>query len=216
VCGDGDLDERARYLWIASHVLPLEAEVRGWLRKHVHTLSDTDADDLLQESYARLWGMDLSKIDSARGYLYTVVRNLLAERARRARIVPMERLGEIEALRIPSEEPGPEGRVSARQELERLQRILEALPERARQAYRAEARRAPAGCAGAGHGPRLHDPCRNPPGLVAGLLRQRSRVECHSQHRVLHHPLDPRHLNREFHQPDGGCPRRGSALRPDL
>jgi len=50
--------------------------------------------------------------------------------------VPMERLGEIEALRIPSEEPGPERQVTARQELERLERIVESLPEQCRQAFR--------------------------------------------------------------------------------
>ena len=129
------MDDRARHVWIATHILPLEGEVRGWLRRHVHSLGAADADDLIQESYARLWAADFVKIDSARAYLYTVVRNLLAEHARRAVIVPMERLGEIEALRIPSDEPGPERRVSARQELERLERILDGLPERARRAF---------------------------------------------------------------------------------
>jgi RNA polymerase sigma factor (sigma-70 family) len=129
------LDNRARHLWIATHILPLEGEVRGWLRRHVHSLRDTDADDLIQEAYARLWLIDFSKIENGRGYLYTIVRNLLIEHARHARIVPMERLGEIEALRIPSEEPGPERRVTARQELERLERIVETLPEQCRRAF---------------------------------------------------------------------------------
>ena len=129
------MDERGRHLWIATHILPLEQEVRGWLRRHVHSLRGGDADDLVQEAYARLWASNLFQIDNARGYFYTVIRNLLAEHARRARIVPMERLGEIDALRIPSEEPGPERRVSARQELERLARIVAGLPERARRAF---------------------------------------------------------------------------------
>jgi RNA polymerase sigma factor (sigma-70 family) len=129
------LEELARHLWIATHILPLEGEVRGWLRRHVHTLGSADADDLIQEAYARLWQVDFSQIDNPRAYLYTTVRNLLVEHARRARIVPMERLGEIEALRIPSDEPGPERRVGARQELERLARIVEALPEQCRRAF---------------------------------------------------------------------------------
>lgn len=129
------MDDRAKHLWIATHILPLEGEVRGWLRRYVHTLKTEDADDLLQEAYARIWLIDLSKIENARAYLYAIVRNLLGEHARRARIVPMERLGEIDALRIHSDEPGPERRVSARQELERLERIIETLPERARMAF---------------------------------------------------------------------------------
>jgi len=47
----------------------------------------------------------------------------------------MERLGEIDALLIPSEEPGPDRRVSARQELEKLERIVAELPEQCRRAF---------------------------------------------------------------------------------
>ena len=110
--------------------------MRGWLRRHVHSLTSADADDLIQESYARLWAADLSGVGQGRSYFYATIRNLLLEHARRARIVPMERLGEIEALRIPSEEPGPERLVTARQELERLVAIVEALPEQCQRAFR--------------------------------------------------------------------------------
>ena len=129
------MNDRARHQWVATYILPHEGEVRGWLRRHAHTLSGADADDLIQEAYARLWLIDFSQIDSGRAYLYTTVRNLLLEHARRARIVPMERMGEIDALRIPSEEPGPERRVGARQELDRLERIVAALPEQCRRAF---------------------------------------------------------------------------------
>lgn len=130
------MNDRTRYLWIATHILPLEGEVRGWLRKQVRSLASQDADDLMQEAFARLWSADLGRIANGRSYLYAAVRNLLLEHARRARIVPMERLGEIEALRIPSDEPGPERRVSARQDLERLERIVQALPDKCQRAFR--------------------------------------------------------------------------------
>lgn len=110
--------------------------MRGWLRRHVHTLGSSDADDLIQEAYARLWLGDFARIENPRSYFYTTVRNLMLEHARRARIVPMERLGEIEALRIPSEEPGPERQVTAREELERLLVIVEGLPEQCQRAFR--------------------------------------------------------------------------------
>ena len=38
-------------------------------------------------------------------------------------------------LRIPSEEPGPDRRVSARQELERLERMVAGLPAQCRRAF---------------------------------------------------------------------------------
>lgn len=129
------LDDHARDQWMATHILPHEGEVRGWLRRHVHGLTYSDIDDLVQDAYARLWTADFRRIASGRSYLFTVVRNLLLERARRARIVPMERIGEIETLRIPSEEPGPDRRVSARQELDRLERIVARLPKQIRRAF---------------------------------------------------------------------------------
>jgi RNA polymerase sigma factor (sigma-70 family) len=119
------LQDRARHQWVATHVLPHEGEVRAWLRRHVHSLSPSDIDDLIQDAYARLWSVEFSHITNARGYLFAIIRNLLLENARRARIVPMERLGEIEMLRIPSEEPGPDRRVSARQELEQCRRAFQ-------------------------------------------------------------------------------------------
>jgi RNA polymerase sigma-70 factor (ECF subfamily) len=128
-------DDRVRHQWVATHILPHEGEVRAWLRRHVHSLSPQDADDLIQDAYARLWSVDFAHITNARGYLFAIIRNLLLENARRARIVPMERLGEIEMLRIPSEEPGPDRRVSARQELERLERMVAGLPEQCRRAF---------------------------------------------------------------------------------
>ena len=129
------MDEQSKYQWVAAQILPHEAEVRGWLRRHVRSLSGADVDDLLQESYVRLWGADFNHIANGRSYFFTVVRNLLLEQARRARIVPMVRMSEIEALRLVSEEPEPERRVAARQELQRLREIIAELPKQCRCAF---------------------------------------------------------------------------------
>jgi RNA polymerase sigma-70 factor (ECF subfamily) len=129
------LDDQARSRWVATHILPHEGEVRGWVRRHVHHLTPADIDDLVQEAYARLLIVEFTHIANGRSYLFTVVRNLLFEQARRARTVPMELMGQIEALRVPTEEPGPESRVGVRQELERLERIVAALPKQCRRAF---------------------------------------------------------------------------------
>lgn len=129
------MDTKDRCRWIAAHILPHEREIRGWLRRHVCTLSPADIDDLMQEAYARLWSLDFKHIQNGRSYLFTVTRNLLLEQARRARIIPMERMGEIDSLPIISEEPGPERRAHARQEFERLQRAVASLPARCRRAF---------------------------------------------------------------------------------
>ena len=129
------MDDATRYRWLATHILPCEGEVRLWLRKNVRSLRASDHDDLIQEAYARIWVAEPARITNARGYFYSIVRNLLIEQARRARIVPMERMGEIESLKLVSDEPGPEQRVGARQELENLCRIIATLPARMRNVF---------------------------------------------------------------------------------
>jgi len=129
------MDDPARYRWIAEHVLRYESELRGWLKRHVRALTDSDADDLVQEALARIWAVDFSTIRNGRAYFYSTVRHLLAEYARRSRIVPIELLGEIDSLNIISDEPGVERRVGARQELDQLRAIVAALPGQCRRVF---------------------------------------------------------------------------------
>jgi RNA polymerase sigma factor (sigma-70 family) len=125
----GDL---ARYRWLAANILPHEPELRGWLRRRLRAFNENDADDLVQEAFSRIWVAEFGSIRNGRAYLFATVRHLLAEYARRSRIVPIELLGEIDSLSIISDEPGPDRRVGARQELERLRVIVAALPVQCR------------------------------------------------------------------------------------
>jgi RNA polymerase sigma factor (sigma-70 family) len=129
------MDDPARYRWVAAHILPFEPELRGWLRRRLGSFNGNDVDDLVQEAFARIWAADFSTIRNGRAYLYTAVRHLLAEYARRSRIVSIELLGEIDSLNIVSDEPGPDRRVGARQELDRLRLIVAALPAQCRRVF---------------------------------------------------------------------------------
>jgi RNA polymerase sigma factor (sigma-70 family) len=121
---------RLRHQWIADHILPWEAEVRRWLGRYTRTLQADDIDDLIQEAYARLWSADFTHIRDGRTFLYSVVRNVLQDQLRRARVVQIECVAEIDALDI-DEAPGPERWVSAHQQYEQLLRVLETLtPQR--------------------------------------------------------------------------------------
>ena len=53
------MDGAARYQWLARHVLRHEGEVRAWLLRHVRTLTLADADDLIQEAYARFRALEV-------------------------------------------------------------------------------------------------------------------------------------------------------------
>ena len=128
------MDDAARYHWIATHILPCERELRGWLRARLGRLP-CEVDDVVQEAYARIWQADLSAVQNGRAYLYATVRHLLSEYVRRSRIVPIELLGEIEALNLISDEPGPDRWIAAQQEFERLLSIVARLPARCRRAF---------------------------------------------------------------------------------
>src|ERR1700704_4030246 len=99
------MDDPDRYRWIAANILPHQPELRGWLRRRLGSLHANDIDDLVQEAFARIWAADFSAIRNGRAYLYTTVRHLLAEYARRRRIVPIALVGEIDSLNIISDEP---------------------------------------------------------------------------------------------------------------
>lgn len=129
------MDESTRKRWIATHILPFETQARRWLTRHVRTLTSADTDDLIQEAYTRIWNVDFDRIKTPVTYLFVTLRNLLIERSRHSRIVPMERMGEIDQLNIPTDELVPERRIGARQELEQLSTIVDSLPDQCRRVF---------------------------------------------------------------------------------
>ena len=123
-------DVRETAVWFAANVLPHEADVRGWLRA---SLRIDNPDDVIQEAYARMYahgGFD--QIASGRAWFFSIARNIVLKQMRRDRVVRIEAVAEIDALGIVDYEPSAERAVSGRQELARVQRLIEALPERCR------------------------------------------------------------------------------------
>lgn len=122
-----------RRQWIADHVLPWEPYIRRWLRRYAR-ISPEEVDDLIQEAYSRLCGVDFSRITGARHFFQRIVRNRFLDARRRARVVEIECMGELGAL--PIEEPhGTERVVSARQEYERLLVVLQTLSPQQRAVF---------------------------------------------------------------------------------
>jgi RNA polymerase sigma-70 factor (ECF subfamily) len=127
------MDESRRRIvaWVGAQVLPHEAEVRAWLRRSL--VSPNDREDILQEAYCRLSALhDVAHITSPRSYFFQVVRNVLLEQVRRARIVQIETVAEIDALDMGADEPSPEQIAIGRRELARVMELIAALPERCR------------------------------------------------------------------------------------
>jgi RNA polymerase sigma factor (sigma-70 family) len=114
--------------WLAAHILPLEPQLRGWLKRV--TPPGLEADDLIQEAYAKLAGLaTLESITQPKAYLYQIVKRLITDYIRHANVVSIETAAELAQLSVIEEEPvTPERIISARQELERVYEAIVALP----------------------------------------------------------------------------------------
>lgn len=121
-------------VWVGTQVLPHEAAVRAWLRRS--KLAAQDIDDLIQEAYCKLAGLKaVDHISRPDRYFFRVVRNLLGEQLRRARVVRIETVAEIEALGLDEQTPSPEQTESSSREWTRVREIIQTLPERCRRIF---------------------------------------------------------------------------------
>lgn len=119
--------------WFVGHVLPLEAVLMQYLYRNWHNKSDIQ--DLLQDVYVRACDAARKQIPNpTKPFVFSIARNLLIDRVRRERIIPIEAVSDLDALEIAKDEPDPECSAIAREELRRVQSALDNLPPRCRQA----------------------------------------------------------------------------------
>lgn len=120
-------------LWFANEVMIHEAALTRYLRRAWPIASDVP--DLRQDVYERVYqSARLTLPLSPRAFLFTTARNLMADRARRSRIVSIDFTQDLDALDVLIDEVSPEQRLNARQELRRLADALDALSEDCRSA----------------------------------------------------------------------------------
>lgn len=119
--------------WFVREVLPLEPILmqffgRSWRSK-------VDAEDLCQDVYVRVYEAAQKQFPSpVRPFVLTVARNLLINRLKHEQVVGIEAMGDLDALNVAADEPPPDRKVIAREELRRLQLALDRLPPRCREA----------------------------------------------------------------------------------
>lgn len=121
--------------WFAREVLPHEGDVRRWLARRIRGLPDCHVDEIVQEAYARLWCAGADRIMNPRAYFFVTARHVVGEVLRRSRVVSIETIADIDTLNIADGDVGPERRLSGREEVEHMQRVLEKLPPKCRQAF---------------------------------------------------------------------------------
>ncbi|HEX5775834.1 MAG TPA: sigma-70 family RNA polymerase sigma factor [Caulobacteraceae bacterium] len=126
------MDPRALDNWFVDEVLPLEGALMRFLRRNWRT--DADILDLRQEVYTRVCeaAMQAEPLNT-KAFVFATARNLLIDRMRHARVVPLEVAVDLEGWGQGVDEVTPDRHLTARDELRRLQAGLAQLPARCRE-----------------------------------------------------------------------------------
>jgi len=120
--------------WIGRCVLPYEGYARAWLRRA--SVKPNEIDDIVQEGYSRIASIESFRhITNPRAYFVEIVRNILFEQVRRSRIVRIDTVAELDALKITDDGPDQERTMIAKDELVRLKRLIDELPERCKRIF---------------------------------------------------------------------------------
>lgn len=118
--------------WFVHEVLPLEAALTRFLRRNWR--EEADIMDLRQELYVRVYESARNALPSyTRGFVFTAARNLLIDQVRRARIVAIDVVADLETTATAVTHIHPERELTARDELRRFQAGLDRLPARCRE-----------------------------------------------------------------------------------
>lgn len=111
----------------------MEAALARYLRRN--RVNECDVVDIRQDIYERAIAGAMRKLpDHTRAYVFAIARNLLINRARRARIVSFEYMAPVD---VPIDEDpdmlNPERYADGREQLSRVQTGIERLPPRCRE-----------------------------------------------------------------------------------
>ena len=117
--------------WFKSQVHAHEPVLRAYIHRKFPQLADVD--DIIQESYLRLFRVRLAgNLRSAKGFLFTAARNAALDFFRRRAVIEMEPLTERTASSVYSDGANAAEIASLNQELEVLAAALAGLPDRCR------------------------------------------------------------------------------------
>ncbi|MDE1914461.1 MAG: sigma-70 family RNA polymerase sigma factor [Sphingomonadales bacterium] len=124
-------DLHAKLEWFETHILPHTPVLRSRLRR-LKSGSD-DLEDLVSEVLTRAYAnARWQQVENGRAYLFTIARNLLVDSARRQKVVAFDTIIEFEALQSSYD---LSAHLCARDQLRRLQPVLDALPTQARRVF---------------------------------------------------------------------------------
>jgi len=121
--------------WFCREVLPLEPALTHYIRRNWRAAEDVF--DLLHDVYAlALRSAQGGLPDHTRGYVFTIARNLLAQQSRRARIVSLELVADLENVAPDVDIFSIDRSMIARDDLRRVEAGIANLPPRCREVVR--------------------------------------------------------------------------------
>ncbi len=118
--------------WFKEEVHAHDIALKSYLRRSFPR--ERDVDDVVQESYLRIWKTRLSSpVASAKALLFQIARRVVVDRARRARTAKTESMADLAHLEILEERPNAAERLSYAEKVRFLGETLANLPDRCRQ-----------------------------------------------------------------------------------
>jgi RNA polymerase sigma factor (sigma-70 family) len=122
--------EHAR--WFDEEVKPYEGALRAYLVKRFPTLPDHD--DLIQETYARLWRAHADgRLTYVKAFLFTSARNVAIDSYRHRRVLEFEPVSDHAELPLLDEQPDVARSVERQHRLDLLIEAVRLLPQRCRE-----------------------------------------------------------------------------------
>lgn len=118
--------------WFVREVLPHEPALLRYLARAWP--NPADIHDIRHDAYVRiLEATDRLRPSAPKSLLFTTARNLMIDRARRNRIVPIDLVEDLGSLNVLVDEVTPERRASIRQQLANVTQAVNRLPEKCRE-----------------------------------------------------------------------------------
>jgi RNA polymerase sigma-70 factor (ECF subfamily) len=126
------VDDETVKAWFVQEILPLEPSLTRFIRRHCRQAADVA--DLRQDVYVRIYAAAREQLPrQARLFVFTTARNHLINCAKRAQIVSIEYVADLEASIFAIDTVTPDRTLSAQDEFRRVRTGLDQLPPRCRE-----------------------------------------------------------------------------------
>ena len=129
------IPDRSSGRWFAEDVYAHDSSLKAYLRGSFPAVRDVD--DVVQESYLRIWKARASQpIKSAKAFLFTVARRLALDLVRHERRSPISG-AEVDLEQLPhlGKVPNAADAAATAQEIEMLVAAVDSLPSRCREIF---------------------------------------------------------------------------------